>query len=120
MKTKKKWFLFAAIIFSIGSMAFSSCSSNDNDENQISIKNLSGVDWYDTSVVFKETMEADSKIIKIISVGDVPVGSSCSVNNEGMFLYISAKNNRGKIFMSRIQITSNKITISSNDILINI
>lgn len=119
MKTKKMWCLFIAIAFLTVNMTFSSCSGSD-DGNQITIKNLSGVDWYDTNVIYKESKDADSKIIKMISVGDVPVGSTCSVEKEGMFLYIHAKNKRGKIFMSSIVYVSDNTTISSSDILINL
>lgn len=118
----KKIFLGVFTTLMVAMLCFSvmSCSSNDEEEDQISIKNLSGVDWYNATVIFKESIDSDSKVIKIIKVGDVPVGSSCFVKKEGWFLYIYAINKRGKDFMSDIVYTSENITISSYNILINL
>lgn len=117
-KKKNLWSLFIILMVAMSCFSVISCSGNDEEENQISIKNLSGVDWYNATVIFKESINSDSKVIKMIKVEDVPVGSSCSVNKEGMFLYIDARNKHGKFIMSDIVYTSENITISSYNILI--
>lgn len=100
--------------------SFSSCSKDDDDSPMITVKNLSGVDWYDASIIFKESMDASSKVIKMVKVGDVPVGQSFNTDKEGTFFYINAKNRRGKIFMSDIVYASENTSITSSDILINL
>ena len=98
---------------------FSSCSKDD-DGTKITVKNLTGIDWYDASIIFKESSDASSKIINMVKVGDVPVGQSFTTDKVGTFFYINAKNRRGKLFMSEIVYGYENTSITSNEILVNL
>lgn len=99
---------------------FTSCDKNDDDdEAKITVKNLTGVDWYNASIVFKESKDVSSKVIKITKIGDVEVGHSITTSKDGTFFYIDARNSRGNIFMSDIVYASDNTSITSKDILIN-
>lgn len=99
---------------------FSSCSKDDDSGPQITIKNLTSIDWYDASIIFKESKDASSNIIKMVKIGDVEVGKSFTTTKEGTFFYIDAKNKRGKLFMSDIVYASDNTSVTSKDVLINL
>lgn len=112
--------LLTMLVIVVLMCSFSSCSKDDDDGPMITVKNLSGVDWYDASIIFKESKNASSSVIKTVKVGDIPVGQFFTTGKEGTFFYIDAKNRRGKIFMSDIVYASENTSITSSDILVNL
>lgn len=85
------------------------------DDNEIIITNLSGVNWYDTQVWFRETEGGDLKGYK--EVGLVAIGSTCVVETEMPYFYIYAKDNRGRMIMSKdIHIVGGKATVKEKDL----
>lgn len=86
----------------------------------MTVKNLTNVDWYDASIVFKESMDSESEIIKMVNLGDIKVGETFATAKEGSFFYIHALNKRGKLFLSKILYSSDNVSVKSSDILINL
>ena len=100
---------------------FASCSKDDDDDGpQMTVKNLTGVDWYDATIVFQESKDAGSNVIDSKKIGDIEVGKSFSTSKLGTFFYIHARNRRGNIFMSDILYSSDNVSVKSSDILINL
>jgi len=123
MKIMNRKYILRAITIGLVVMlgcVMSSCSKDDDDGPKITVKNLSGVDWYDASIIFKESKDAGSKVIEMTKVGDVLVGGSFTATKAGTFFYIDAKNRRGKMFMSDIVYASDNTSIKSSDILVNL
>jgi hypothetical protein len=113
------WNLSTLLFVATLSFNFASCSKDDNDDGpKMTVKNLTGIDWYDTTIVFKESKDAGSKVIDFNEVGDIEVGKSFSTRKLGRFFYISARNTSGKIFMSDILYSSDNVSVKSSDILI--
>ena len=99
----------------------SSCSKDDDNEGRrMTVKNLTGVDWYDATIVFKESKDSDSKVIDMKKIGDVEVGSSFTTIKKGSYFWIDARNRRGKLFMSDILYSYDNVSVRSSDILINL
>ena len=120
---KKYCFFRLLTIILVMSLSFylTSCSKDDDEKGPlITVKNLTGIDWFDASIIFKESIDASSNVIKMVKIGDVEVGQSFTTNKEGTFFYIDAKNRRGKLFMSNIMYASDNTSITSKDILINL
>lgn len=113
---KKVLFLLAILPM----MLFTACSSDDDDKETYTIKNLSGVNWYDVDVCIMSSGDDDAELLEMIDVGDVAVGETCTISSEHSYFYISAKNNRGKIFMSKVKYLSKETSVSSYDILVNL
>ena len=99
----------------------SSCSKDDDGGGpKITVKNLTGIDWYDASVIFKESTDASSQIVKMVEIGDVPMGKSFTVTKESDYFYIDAYNNRGKLLMTDIVAAYNNKSLTNRDVLINL
>ena len=91
---KKILFLMALLPM----MLLTACSDDDTESKEI--KNLSGKTWYDTQVWFMTSTDAES-LDGYQEVGDISVGESCTVNSDKGYFYIYAKDNRGKLIMSK-------------------
>ena len=114
-------YLMAALMAAVFSISITSCSKDDEENsNEMTVKNLTGIDWYDSSIVFKESMNSDSKIIKMVKIGDVGIGNTFSTTKEASYFYIDARNKRGKLFMSKILYSSDNVSVKSSDILVNL
>lgn len=93
------------------------CSSDDDDKETYTIKNLSGVNL---DVCIMSSGEDDAELLEMIDAGDVPVGETCTISSDHSYFYISAKNSRGKLFMSKVKYLSKDASVSSRDILVNL
>lgn len=90
----------------------SGCSKEDNT---VTITNLSGKSWYETQVWFRQT--EDGELSEYTEVGTVDVGSTCVVETDDPIFYIYAKDNRGKMIMSKnIHINGSKATVNESDL----
>lgn len=90
----------------------SGCSKEDNT---VTITNLSGKSWYETQVWFRQT--EDGELSGYTEVGTVDVGSSCVVETDDPIFYIYAKDNRGKMIMSKnIHVSGSKATVKESDL----
>ncbi len=108
------------LVFSLA-CGLSSCSKDDDGGGpKITVKNLTGIDWYDASVIFKESTDASSQIVKMVEIGDVPMGKSFTVTKESDYFYIDAYNNRGKLLMTDIVAAYNNKSLTNRDVLINL
>lgn len=106
-KTMKKTILAALMVAFL-----SGCSKEDNT---VTITNLSGKSWYETQVWFRQT--EDGELSGYTDVGTVDVGSSCVVETDDPIFYIYAKDNRGKMIMSKnIHINGSKATVKESDL----
>lgn len=104
----KKLFPFLIAIFAL----LSSCSK---DDKSITITNLSGKNWYEAQVWFRQS--EDGELSGYTDVGMVGVGSTCVVETEEPIFYIYAKDNRGRMIMSRnIHITGSSATVKESDL----
>lgn len=93
---------------------FTGCSKDD-DEPTKTITNLSGVTWYNTTVVFFDTEGGD--ITDYEDVGTIEIGKTCSVSTEKNIFHILAKDASGKSIMSNdIHLVNNKATVTANDL----
>lgn len=94
-------------------LAFAGCSKDD--EPQQTITNLSGVNWYDAQIWFKDSEGGELKGYE--SVGSVSIGDKCNVSTEATYFYVYAKNASGKLLMSKdIPFSSSKKTnVTKND-----
>lgn len=113
----KKILLFMAIL---PMLFLTACSSDDDDKETYTIKNLSGVNWYDVDVCIMSSGEDDAELLEMIDAGDVAIGETCTISSDHSYFYISAKNSRGKMFMSKVKYLSKDATVSSRDILVNL
>lgn len=85
-------------------------------ENDFTITNLSGKNWYDTEVWFSETDEAGG-LIGSSEVGNVEIGESCIVEPKGEFFYIHANDNNGDLIMSKmLPISGNRATVKEENL----
>ncbi len=106
-KTMKKTILAALMVAFL-----SGCSKEDNT---VTITNLSGKSWYETQVWFRQT--EDGELSGYTEVGTVDVGSSCVVETDDPIFYIYAKDNRGKMIMSKnIHVSGSKATVKESDL----
>lgn len=89
-----------------------SCSK---EENSVTITNLSGKNWYETQVWFRQSEEGE--LSGYTEVGMVEVSSTCVVETEEPIFYIYAKDNRGRMIMSRnIHIMGSSATVKESDL----
>lgn len=93
---------------------FTGCS-DDDDKPTKTITNLSGIAWYNTTIVFVDT--EGGEITDYKDVGTVEVGKSCNVSTDKSIFHILAKDASGEAIMSKdIHITNNKATVTENDL----
>lgn len=85
------------------------------DDDGIYITNLSGKNWYGTQVWLRDSDGGDLKGYK--EVGLVTNGSTCVIDTETPYFYIYAKDNRGKMIMSKdIRVAGEKATVTEKDL----
>ena len=113
---KKILFLMAILPM----MFLTACSSDDDGKETYTIKNLTGVNWHDVDVCIMSSGDDDAELLEMIDTKDVAVGETCTISTEHSYFYISAKNNRGKLFMSKVKYLSKVTSVSSYDILVNL
>jgi hypothetical protein len=70
----------------------------DDNLNKQEIINLSGIDWYDTSVTL---FDIDENMKEHINVGMVPVGESCTIKSIYPYFCIFAKDINGETVISK-------------------
>ena len=79
-----------------GAMLFSSCEKMGG---KIEFSNMSGVDFYDCQVWFRNTEDGDLEGYE--EAGNVMMGESAKVKKIGDYCYIYAKDARGNMVMSK-------------------
>lgn len=85
------------------------------DDNEVIITNLSGKNWYETQVWFRKS--DGGELTGYTEVGMVSVGSTCVVETSEPYFYIYAKDNRGRMIMSKdIHIVGGKATVKEKDL----
>ncbi len=95
-------------------LQFLLCGCSKEDDGVI-ITNLSGKNWYDAQVWFRETEGGELKGYE--DVGMVTTGSNCIVYTSLPYFYIYAKDNRGRMIMSKdVRISGGKATITEKDL----
>ncbi len=84
------------------------------ESRSVTVTNLSGIDWYQTQVWFVTNID---ELDGYTEVGTVEIGSSCKVRTDCPMLYISAKDNNGKMIMShKKSILYSEVTIHKSDL----
>jgi hypothetical protein len=106
----KRGLFFALVMLSL---VLGGCSKDD--DNTKTITNLSGVNWYDAQVWFRDT--EGGELSGYDEVGMVTVGETCTVSTNKAMFYIYAKDARGKLIMCKdIKFVNNKATVTENDL----
>ena len=75
-----------------------------SEKEECVIKNLSGVDWYNTTVWLMEGEDKnDFAEMDMEKVGDIPVGGSFTVETDRNYFYITAYDRRGHLIESEVK-----------------
>ena len=84
------------------------------ENESVVITNLSGTDWHETQVWYGQS---EKELEGYSEVGTVRIGQSCMVGTECGMMYIYAKDNRGRVVMSKQKdATSGSVTIKESDL----
>lgn len=109
---KKTTKLAILLLLILPTLTFIGCSNDDNDKT---ITNLSGIDWYNTTIVFVDT--EGGEITDYKDAGTVKVGASCTISSEKTIFHILAKDASGNGIISKdIHLVGGKATVKEGDL----
>ncbi len=88
-------YIKALLLMIVTSLIIVGCSKEDNDRCKIT--NLSGVDWYDASVLL---LDSEESIEGIEDIGNVSVGDVFTLPSGYTYFVVSGRKYNGKVLRS--------------------
>ena len=122
---KKTVKIITVMLCVIGIATMTGCKKDEESNKEkatlITIKNLSGKDFYGCKAIFWSVENiADYEVADIYmgeyNCGNIKMGESCKVEKKSDYFYISAKDENGKSLLSFVKKAYDGVTFYSGDV----
>jgi len=81
------------------------------------VTNLSGKNWYSTTVYFSNSSDVNESLEDLARIGNVSMGSSASFTTKSLYFEISATDENGKLVMSKLKsLSGSTVTVTASDL----